>query len=150
MEALELEIDLDAPVSEVWKAWTTAEGLRSFLAPACNIDIKPDGPYEIFFFPDNPPGQRGADGQRVMAVQHEKMLSFTWNFPEDLPEIREQRTLVVLKFTARQNGSTLKLMQAGWGEGPVWEEGRKYFEYAWGTVVFNRLKNALEKAESLA
>ncbi len=145
MEALELEIDLDASVPEVWKAWTTEEGLRSFLAPACKIEIKPDGPFEIFFFPDNPPGKRGADGQRVMAVEHEKMLSFTWNFPEDLPEIREQRTIVILKFLPRGTGSKLKLIQAGWGDGADWQEGRKYFEYAWGKVVFSRLKEALDK-----
>jgi len=137
---LHLEITIDAPVSEVWKHWTTPQGIKSFFAPGCNIDIKPGGPYEIFFYPENPPGQRGADFQMVMAVEDQRMLSFTWNFPPDLSDIRDQRTLVILRFSEDGGKTVLTLNQCGWGEGDSWMRGYDYFTHAWGRVVLPRLK----------
>ena len=141
---LHLELELNSSVQELWKYWTTAEGIQSFFAPACNLDIKPDGAYEIFFFPENPPGMRGADGQRVMAVEEGKMLSFTWNFPPPLAAIRDQRTIVVLRFSETATGSKLSLFQMGWGESAIWQEGYEYFAKAWDKVVFPRLKYVVE------
>jgi|LakMenE18May11ns_1017448.scaffolds.fasta_scaffold9688409_2 uncharacterized protein YndB with AHSA1/START domain len=143
---LHLEIDISAPVQELWRRWTTKEGIQSFFAPGCNIEMKPDGPFEIFFYPENPPGQRGADGQRVMAVEEGKMLSFTWNFPPQLAPIRDQRTIVVLRFEETKNGSKLSLAQMGWGEGELWNQGFEYFKRAWENIVLPRLKYSIERA----
>ena len=52
------EVIVDAGIDEVWNAWSTTEGVKSFFAPGANIDAVPDGPYEIFFMPDAPPGMR--------------------------------------------------------------------------------------------
>ncbi|HZW02337.1 MAG TPA: hypothetical protein VFF68_00295, partial [Anaerolineaceae bacterium] len=60
--SIDLEIDIPAPIGEVWKAWTTRAGIRSFFAPDGNVDLLPDGLYEIFFMPEAEPGMRGADG----------------------------------------------------------------------------------------
>lgn len=141
---LHLEILLQAPVHDVWKRWTSVEGIKSFFAPDANLNIQPNGDYEIFFFPENPPGMRGADGQKVMAVQEMKMLSFTWNFPPLLPDIREQRTLVVLRFREENGGTHLTLNQMGFGEGEIWQKGYEYFEHAWRDLVLPRLSYSLE------
>ena len=37
------QIDVPAPLTEVWRAWTTEEGVESFFAPECNIDLRPGG-----------------------------------------------------------------------------------------------------------
>jgi uncharacterized protein YndB with AHSA1/START domain len=34
---------VSAPVSEVWKAWTTSEGLKSWLAPHADIELRIGG-----------------------------------------------------------------------------------------------------------
>lgn len=141
---LHIETTLHASLTEVWKRWTTAEGLVSFFAPACNIELKPDGPFEIFFFPDNPPGLRGADGQRVMAVDPRKLLSFTWNFPPEIPEIREQRTLVIVRFEEHGDSTKLSLSQVGWGTGDTWDRGFNYFSRAWSEVILPRLEYSLK------
>lgn len=41
------ETIVDASQDEVWDAWTTGKGVKSFLAPDCNIVLRVDGPYEI-------------------------------------------------------------------------------------------------------
>ncbi len=51
------ETIVDASQDQGWDAWTTEKGIKSFLAPDCNIDIRVDGPYEIFFDPEAEPGR---------------------------------------------------------------------------------------------
>ncbi len=135
------ETVIEAGVDEVWKAWTTEEGIKTFFAPGCHVDLRVDGLYEIFFAPDAPEGERGADGMRLMAIEPGKMLSFTWNAPLHLPAIRGQRTHVVLWFDEAGPGRTrVTLAHDGWGEGREWDSACEYFEKAWLDVVLPRLE----------
>jgi uncharacterized protein YndB with AHSA1/START domain len=70
---------VQAPIAEVWKAWTTREGVKSFFAPDANIDARSGGPFEIYMNPYAEPGMKGADDMRFLALQEPTMLSFTWN-----------------------------------------------------------------------
>lgn len=135
------EILIQAPLQAVWEAWTTEEGVRSFLAPDCKIDLRPDGAYEIYFDPAAPPGQRGGEGLRILAVQPMQMFSFTWNAPPSLPQVRPQRTHVVLRFYAENDQqTTLTFYQDGWGSGGEWDRAYDYFQRAWLKVVLPRLQ----------
>lgn len=138
---LVLETEVDASVDDVWQAWTTDAGLCSFFAPTCHVELAPGGAFEILFDADAPEGQRGSEGMRVMAFEPKGMLSFTWNFPPHLTDIRSMCTLVVVRFRSLAPMRThVTLTQIGWGEGASWNEGFKYFERAWGAVVFPRLQ----------
>ena len=128
-------------IDEVWAAWTTESGLTSFFAPACNFKLLIDGPYEILFDPEAESGKRGAEGCRVLAFQPKKMLAFTWNAPPHMPEVRQQRTHVVLRFEELGGDKTrVSLWHDGWGEGPEWDEAFEYFTKAW-RVVLSRLQD---------
>jgi uncharacterized protein YndB with AHSA1/START domain len=145
VKAVHGEIVVNARLEEVWNAWTTEEGAKTFFAPACYIDLRPDGPYEIFFNPDAPPGERGGEGLRVLAVQPMQMLSFTWNAPPSLPQVRGQRTHVTLRFTPEDEGRTrVTLYHDGWGSSGEWNEAYAYFTQAWNEVVLPRLKYRFE------
>ena len=139
------EVIVDAPVSDVWKAWTTEEGIKSFFAPACRIELGVDGSYEMIFLPDGEPGQRGGEGVRFLAIQPEKMLSFTWNAPPHLAEVRKQWTHVVLRFSGVDGGRTrVTLRHDGWGEGDEWDQAFAYFERAWLKIVLPNLAKLWE------
>ena len=138
------EVLVNAPLAAVWKAWTTEEGVKTFFAPGCSIDLRPDGAYEIYFDPDAPPGMRGGDGLRVLAVQPMKMFSFTWNAPLSLPEVREQRTHVTLRFDTEGERTWVILHHDGWGEGGAWDQAFEYFQRAWLKVVLPRLEYRFE------
>jgi uncharacterized protein YndB with AHSA1/START domain len=139
--AIREAVVVDAPVEQVWEAWTTPEGVRSFFAPACNVELRVDGPYEILFDPDAPAGERGAEGMRVLSFQPKTMLAFTWNAPPHLTEVRGQLTHVLIRLRARDDGRTLvTLTHSGWGEGGQWDEAFAYFERAWGQIVLPRLQ----------
>ena len=138
------EVVVEASVDEAWDAWTTEEGLKTFFAPECNIDLRVDGPYEMFFDLDEEPGRRGSEGTRILAFQPKVMLAFTWNAPLHLPHVREHFTHVVVRFRELAERQTaVSLTHDGWGEGEEWDEAYTYFQRAWNDVVLPRLKYRL-------
>jgi len=134
------EVIVDADLKDVWDAWTTEAGAKTFFAPECKIDLQPGGAYEMYFSPESPPGLRGGEGCRVLAVQLMLMLSFTWNAPPSLPEVRDQYTHVVVRFAQEADGIRVFLSHDGWGKGGEWDKAYTYFEAAWLKVVLPRLQ----------
>ncbi|HEX4942926.1 MAG TPA: SRPBCC domain-containing protein [Usitatibacteraceae bacterium] len=134
-----------APVGEVWKAWTTREGIRSFFAPDARIEAHPGGPFEVHFNPYAKPGLKGADDMVFLALQENRMLSFTWNAPPHLPDVRGQRTSVTVRLKSAGEGLTeVRLTHAGWGDGGQWDQSFDYFDKAWGRVLANLEKRFVD------
>ena len=130
------EVVVEAPVAAAWQAWATREGIESFFAPEAVVEARPGGAYSIHFNPYAPAGSRGADDMRVLAVQENRMISFTWNAPPHLPEVRGQRTLVVVRTLPEADGQTrVRLAHVGWGDGGQWDETFAYFDAAWPRVL---------------
>jgi len=139
--AVYAEATVDAPLRDVWQAWTTEAGVRSFFAPACRVKLRLQGAYEMYFDPSAPEGRRGGEGMILLAIQEPTLLSFTWNAPPELPSVRPQQTHVTLRLLARTPRTTLvTLHHDGWGEGGEWEEAFRYFESAWREVILPRLR----------
>ncbi|MCB2209966.1 SRPBCC domain-containing protein [bacterium] len=137
---IQAEVTVPAKREEVWAAWTTEAGAMTFFAPECKIELEPMGAYEMYFDPESPAGQRGGEGCRIMALQPEAMLSFTWNAPPSLSDVRGQYTHVVLRLAETSAGETrLTFIHDGWGEGGQWDQAYDYFTAAWKRVVLPRL-----------
>jgi uncharacterized protein YndB with AHSA1/START domain len=135
------EIVIDATVAQAWHAWTTREGIVSFFAPDANVDARVGGAFHIYFDPLAKPGAKGADEMRYMALQPMRMLSFDWNAPPSLPEVRNQHTFVVVRFEpVGDKQARLTLTHIGWGEGGEWDKAYAYFDRAWGNVLGNLKK----------
>ena len=137
------EVVISAPVSEVWRAWSTEEGVKSFFSRGANIELHPDGLYEILFFPDSPAGQRGAEGMRLLVVEPGQRLVFSWNAPRKWPEIRRQRTVVEVSLEPRGAATVVRLQHTGWGVGGDWDAVFGYFSRAW-PVVLRRLQHRFD------
>jgi uncharacterized protein YndB with AHSA1/START domain len=139
--SIENQILVPAGIDPVWEAWTTPAGLKSFFAPDANVELRVDGPFELFINPLDEPGRKGADGMRILAIQEKKMLAFTWNAPPSLPEARQQRTHVVVRFEVKDANTTLvTLHHDGWGDGGEWDKAFNYFTAAWPNVLGNLKK----------
>ena len=136
--AIDKEVVVPAPIQEVWQAWTTRAGIESFFAPEAEIDARVGGAFHIHINPYAEPGMKGADDMRYMALQAPTMLSFDWNAPPSLPEVRRQRTFVIVRLGAVDGGATrVTLHHTGWGNGGEWDRTYAYFERAWGNVLSN-------------
>lgn len=139
--AIVKEVVVPAPQAAVWAAWTTREGIVGFFAPDAVIEARPGGAFHIHIDPLAAPGNRGADEMRFMALQPPRMLSFDWNAPPHLPEVRAQRTFVVVRLEPVDERSTrVRLTHTGWGDGGQWDQAHAYFDRAWGNVLANLKK----------
>ena len=139
------EAIVKAPVEAVWKAWTTSEGIVSFFGPEAIVEARPEGRFSVHFNPYAPPGSKGADDMRVLAVQENQMISFTWNAPPHLPQARAQRTFVTVRMHPASSSEThVRITHAGWGEGGEWDQAHAYFDRAWVAVLGNLQKRFAE------
>jgi uncharacterized protein YndB with AHSA1/START domain len=118
------EMNLDSNVEQVYNAWSTEEGIKTFFAPDCEIEVKLYGKYHIHFFPDSEPGSRGAEDELLIAHEPNKMISFRWGFPPSLKDLRQnQKTIVLIRFEeVTQNKTGLIFIQSGWGESVEWQK----------------------------
>ena len=128
---------IDAPVADVWKAWTTPEGIESFFAPkAAKVVAEPGGAFELWFGLDHPEGSRGSEGCVFHSVVPMQQLVFEWNAPPTMPTIRRLRTLVYLDFKPLDgNRTSLTLRNFGYGQGEEWTRAKAYFAAAWPAVM---------------
>jgi uncharacterized protein YndB with AHSA1/START domain/predicted enzyme related to lactoylglutathione lyase len=138
---IEKSCEVGLSVSELWRLWTTGEGMAEWWVEDNNIELRVGGPFELYMLPDAPEGSRGSDGCRILSFLPEKMLSFTWNAPPNLPYTRARHTHVVLEFDDLGDGrSGLTLSHLGWPEDDwsqheQWQETYAYFHQAWQQVI---------------
>jgi uncharacterized protein YndB with AHSA1/START domain len=143
--AIEKSVVIDATLDQAWDSWTTRDGIVGFFAPEARIEARVGGLFEIHIDPLADPGMKGADGMRYMALQPKKMLSFDWNAPPSLPEVRAQRTFVTVRFEPVSDKQTrVTLNHTGWGDGGEWDKAYAYFDRAWGNVLGNLQKRWTE------
>lgn len=125
---------------EVWRLWTTGEGMAEWLVEHNQIELRLGGPYELYFSPDAPAGERGGEGCRVLSFLPKRMLAFTWNAPPHLAYTRSRYTHVVVELADEGEGTMVRLTHLGWpdpnvDDHPQWEETREYFDSAWESVL---------------
>jgi len=137
---------VNANLADVWRAWTTEDGLR-FISAESRVALEPGGAYEWFLDlePDEQ-GLRGAEGSHLLAVLPEDLIVFNWTFPPSIPTLRASRAMnqVVVRFEALGPKQTrVRLDAGGWREGEDWHRGREYFDQAWSTVL-TRLQESFD------
>ncbi|WP_396271123.1 SRPBCC domain-containing protein [Ideonella sp.] len=117
-ESIVAEGVVGAPVAEVWRAWTTTEGLKAWLAPHVDIDLKLDGLMRSHYDPNGSLGDPGTIENKVLAYEPERMLSIkVAKAPEKFPfkaKIGDMWT--VLYFQPTADGKTLlRIVGMGFG-----------------------------------
>jgi len=135
------EVVIGAPVEAVYAAWTDdASWSEVYDSPSkANIELAIGGRYEWLF-----DGTIGSNGCQVLSYVPNRMLSFSWNAPQDQPESRALRTWVVVETERLDVGTTLvRITHLGFGDGENWDETYTYFEAAWDRVLA-RFRDSLE------
>lgn len=139
MEDLKKHVIVYATAPEIFDAWTTEDGLRTFFSENVHMELKEGGPFEIYFSTEPPEGLRGSEGCKVLSWEEDKRLTFSWNFPPSLPEIRDERTEVTIAITPLDGGGgcEVSLRQSGFQDEGQWPDGYAYFDRAWDMVLEN-------------
>ncbi|MGH9789178.1 MAG: SRPBCC family protein [Candidatus Acidiferrales bacterium] len=134
------QVTVTAPLAEVWKAWTTTEGVKTFFGPDAKVEAAVGAPFEIYFGPSQPEGLRGSEGCKVHSLVPMKLFAFTWNAPPTIPVIRNSgvHTVVYIELEESGPGETrVTMTHVGWGAGEDWDKTYQYFDRAWDAVLGN-------------
>lgn len=117
---LMIEVEIPAPLTAVWNAFSTSEGVSTWLGPHATVDLRPGGDWLIHF-----PGGSTAGGTIVSFVP-ERELVLSALAPDQFPHVRAERTLATFQFEARGNATLVRLTQTGWKNEPEWDRAYEY------------------------
>ena len=138
---LHKEVVVHGTPADVWNAWTTTDGVRSFFAPGANVELRSGGLFEVYFNMAVPYGSRGSEDCRILSYLPSQMFSFEWNAPPQFGPLRDIHTQVILQFSPVGPDSTrVEFSQIGWGKGEDWDKLYIYFDRAWSFVLDNLKK----------
>ena len=77
---------VNAPLTEVWNAWSTSEGLRLWMAPHAEIDLRVGGLMRANYNPDGQLGDSQTIVNTVLSFEPQRMISIkVAKTPEGFP-----------------------------------------------------------------
>jgi len=119
-KVLVIAVTVQAPLAEVWKAFSTREGLSTWLGPDTTVDLKPGGDWLVHF----PGGSTG--GGTIVSFAPEKEIVIAALAPDKFPTVRAQRTQARFEFEAHGSATVVRLTQTGWKQGAEWDNAYEY------------------------
>jgi len=119
-KALIFEIDIPATQDEVWTAFTTSDGLSTWLTPGAVVDLRTGGEWTAHY----PGGHTG--GGTILSFKRKQDLTLAAMAPEQFPNVRSQRTTAKFEFISRGSSTLVRLTQTGWKEGDEWDKAYEY------------------------
>ena len=119
-KVLLLELTIPAPLPEVWKAFSTGDGLMTWLTPSATVDLRPGGDWICHF----PGGSTG--GGTIVSFVPQQELVISALAPDKFPNVRAHRTVAKFSFKADGNSTLVRLTQTGWQEGDEWNKAYEY------------------------
>ena len=119
-KVLTLAVTIPARRAAVWQAFTTSEGLSTWLAPGAAVDLRAGGEWTAHF----PGGSTGGGTILSFVPQEELILSAL--APDKFPTVRAQRTRARFRFETRGDSTLVQLTQTGWEDGDEWDRAYEY------------------------
>jgi uncharacterized protein YndB with AHSA1/START domain len=119
-QQLVIQVDIPAPIHAVWQAFTTSDGLSTWLSPEAVVDLRPGGEWTAKF----PGGSTG--GGTIVSFVPDKELVISALAPDQFPHVRAERTHAVFQFESRGDSTVVRLTQSGWKSGAEWTQAYEY------------------------
>lgn len=119
-----------APTAAVWNAWSTASGLRAWLAPHADVDLRIDGLMRANYDPQASLGGPGTIENRILSYEPGRMLSIrVARAPENFPfKARVAEMWTVLHFEPTADGNTLlRIVGMGFGADKESQKMKEFF-----------------------
>jgi uncharacterized protein YndB with AHSA1/START domain len=120
-KALRFEVTVPAPLDEVWAAFTTQDGMQSWLWKETRVDLRPGGEWIVQYTPT------ATGGGTIVSVAPRAEIVIRALAPEQFPAVRQARTTAAFRFEAAGPKATrVTLLQTGWQTGEEWDAAYAY------------------------
>ena len=115
-KALIIEVTVPAARAAVWQAFSTSEGLSTWLTPGAVVDLRKGGEWTAHF----PGGKTG--GGTILSFIPEQEMVLAAMAPEQFPTVRAERTTARFQFLPAGDSTVVRLTQTGWKTGEEWDK----------------------------
>jgi uncharacterized protein YndB with AHSA1/START domain len=119
-KALIIELNVPATQADVWKAFTTSDGLSTWLTPGAVVDLREGGEWTAHY----PGGHTG--GGTILSFAPQREITLSAMAPEQFPNVRAQRTTARFEFIPAGSSTLVRLTQTGWKTGDEWDKAYDY------------------------
>jgi uncharacterized protein YndB with AHSA1/START domain len=118
--ALQFEVIVPGSIDEVWAAFTTADGLASWLWRDVRVDARPGGEW-LAIFPQS------TGGGTIVSLTPKRQIVIAALAPDRFPTVRATRTQASFEFAPVSPTETkVTLLQTGWQSGAEWDAAYEY------------------------
>ena len=124
------ETEIEAPVADVWRAFTTSEGLRAWMAPLADVELAVGGKMRANYQSDGVLGDDHTIENTILCYDPRRMLALrATKFPAGFPFVNAAReTWSVFYFDALEKDRTkITVVGLGYTEEPESQRMRSFF-----------------------
>lgn len=148
------EAVIPAPPADVWNAFATSEGLRSWMSPHADIDLRIGGEMRTNYQPEGVIGDKSTIVNQVLAFEPQRMLTIrNTRAPEGFPHADLfQQTWTVIHFDpieGQPDRTHVRIAGLGWGEGADWDVIYNFFK-AGNAQVLDELRAHFQSKDQTA
>ncbi len=120
---------VDAPVGEVWKVWTTSEGVKSWMVPSAEVDLRVGGHIRTSYSPNSDLKGEDVIENTIICYDPMRMLSIkATKVPKQFPfKIAMQQAWTVIYLEAVGTRTKVTSRMLGFTNEPESVEMRKFF-----------------------
>ena len=120
-KALRFGVSVPAPLDDVWAAFTTKDGLQTWLWKEVRVDLRPGGDWIVQYTPT------ATGGGTIVSFEPRREIVIRALAPEQFPTVRQARTTAAFRFQSEGPNSTrVTLLQTGWQDGDEWDAAYAY------------------------
>jgi len=140
--------DFDAPVADVWAAYTTGEGWMAWAAPAAEVDLRAGGTIRTNYTPGAKVGDPGTNTLHIVNYVPERILTLRAELTADWPEVMKEddgKLMNVIVFEEVSDRSTrVRSYGVGYRDTPAYNDLMRFFIPA-NEHLLHKLKEHLER-----
>lgn len=143
---------INAPVADVWAAYTTADGYAAWAAPIAEVDLRVGGTIRTNYAPGARIGDPGTNTLHIVNYVPNRLLTLradlSTNWPEVMKEDADHLTNVIVFDPVDDRSTRIESYGIGYGAGsgfgPEYEKLLGFFAKA-NRGLYEKLKTHLER-----
>lgn len=145
------EVEIDASVDDIWTAFTTTEGLKSWVAPHADIDLRVGGKWRANYNEDGKLGDATTIENTILSYDPKRMISLkATGFPDGFEfEEAARETWSIFYFEPVSESKTrITVVGLGYNDTEQSQKMRSFFEAA-NKFSMDQLAAALKRKSEL-
>lgn len=147
------EVELNAPLARVWRAYTTSEGWMGWAAPKAEVELKVGGSIATQYDPEANIGDPGTNRLQIVNYVPQRLLTLradiSENWPEVMKEDADNLSNVILFEAVSPTVTRIQSYGIGYRDVPDYDRLMEFFVSA-NVPLYEKLRQYVERESAVA